>query len=109
MTFPIPLMFTRLTPSPKGLKLKTLNHFLVSGLPQGHQDSITGLAFSGDGVSLATACEDRNVRVFRIAELLAKNLTSRRRSLTRTAAGVAFGANHSQVLVLTRGMFHLEV
>ena len=35
----------------------------IAGL-RGHGDAVTGLAFSADGTALATACDDRTVRLF---------------------------------------------
>lgn len=48
-------------------------------LSQGHQGAVTGLAFSADGSALATVCEDRALRVYRMDNIADSGLTFRRR------------------------------
>ena len=48
-------------------------------LSQGHQGALTGLAFSADGSALATVCEDRALRLYRMDSVADSGLTFRRR------------------------------
>lgn len=69
---------------------------------KGHSDTVNGLSFSADGLSLATACDDRSVRVFSLNDVAGK-VGFKSRSLRKAPADVAFGTNSQHVAVLTRG------
>lgn len=58
---------------------------------QGFQDSVTGLGFSPDGLHLATVCQDRVLRIFKLEDVHAKSFGVKRKSLTRDPVDVAFG------------------
>lgn len=73
---------------------------------QGHNEDVTGLAFSFDGTALATACEDKCVRVYKMQDLKAKNISSIKHQMTAVPIDVAFGATTSQVATTTRGQQH---
>jgi WD40 repeat protein len=69
---------------------------------RGHTDAVTGLAFSADGASLATACEDRTLRVYAVGDPYAKALPFRHHALRKGVQDVAFGGA-GKVAVLTQG------
>ncbi len=76
---------------------------------KGHTDVVNGLSFSFDGRALATACDDRTVRVFSLAELGGpKNIGFRSLALRRAPADVAFGSDDAHLAVLTRGAASAE-
>lgn len=63
--------------------------------------------FSTAGAEMAAllaACEDRAVRVFKLADVTSSSINVRRKNLTRGPVDVAFGASDSQLLVLTKGV-----
>ena len=64
---------------------------------------MNGLAFSADGSALATACEDKCIRVYRMQDLTAKNISSIKHNMTAVPTDVAFGATTDMVAVTTRG------
>lgn len=71
---------------------------------KGHTDVVNGLSFSVDGLSLATACDDRAVRVYALSELGGpKSIAFRSYALRKAPADVGFGPDAQQVAVLTRG------
>lgn len=75
---------------------------------RGHTDAVGGLAFSADGTALATACEDRSVRVFALADLATgKQLAFRSKALRRGPVDVAFVDDAEHVAVMTKGAPHL--
>ena len=78
---------------------------------QGHVDNITGFAFSHDGDAVATACEDRVVRLFTqlTADITSKGINFRRRTLTAAPVDVAFGTSSSEVAVTAKGEALLKV
>lgn len=66
---------------------------------------MTGLAWSPDGQALATACEDRTIRVFNLSgDLSSSNIGFRRKALTRGLVDVAFGQSAKQLVALTKGV-----
>ena len=73
---------------------------------QGHNDDVTGLAFSSDGSALATACEDKCIRVYKMQDLKAKNISSIKHQMTAVPIDVAFGVTSHQVATTTRGKLH---
>lgn len=70
---------------------------------QGHTDHIGGLAFCADGTSIATACEDRVVRLFKLTDVAAKNLAFMKHNMTSTPVDVAFGSASNLLAVTTKG------
>ncbi len=76
---------------------------LRSMLLQGHTDNVGGLAFSADGSALATACEDRVIRVFKLTDVRAKNMGFMKHSMTTTPVDVAFGSASNLLAVTARG------
>lgn len=71
---------------------------------KGHGDLVTGLGWSPDGRALATACEDRTIRVFDLSgSLTSSNVNFRRRAVTCGLVDVAFGQSANQLVVLTKG------
>jgi hypothetical protein len=53
---------------------------------------------------LATACEDRTIRVFNLSnDLSSSNIGFRRKALTRGLVDVAFGQSAKQLVALTKG------
>ncbi|KAI7845338.1 hypothetical protein COHA_001045 [Chlorella ohadii] len=76
----------------------------ITGL-RGHTAEVTGLSWSPDGESLATACDDRTVRVFDLRDPTAKSIPCRKKELLRCGVqDVAFGDDAQHVAVLTKGM-----
>lgn len=76
---------------------------------QGHTDHVGGLAFSADGSSIATACDDRVVRLFKLSNAAAKNLTFMKHNMTSNPVDVAFGSASNLLAVTTKGEFSLSV
>jgi WD40 repeat protein len=76
----------------------------INGL-KGHMGTVTGISFSSDGKSLATACEDRCLRIFDlIGDIAGKNIPFKQFDLTRHGVqDVAFSASTTQVAVMTQG------
>ncbi len=66
---------------------------------------VNGLSFSADGLSLATACDDRAVRVYSLGEGLGgpKSIGFRSVPQRKAPADVAFGTDSNHVAALTRG------
>ncbi|KAL4432387.1 hypothetical protein ABPG77_001686 [Micractinium sp. CCAP 211/92] len=106
---------------PKGVSMKQLLKEASKGKPGQHQDrhatsklfitglkghtaEVTGLAWSPDGTQLATACDDRTVRVFNLSDPTAKNIPFRRKELRVGVQDVAFGDDNSHVAVQTKGL-----
>lgn len=74
---------------------------------KGHADSVLALAFDRDASTLATACEDRVVRLFKCAQLTGTGGQScRRLPVTALPSGIAFGSDAQQLFVLTNGTQH---
>ena len=71
---------------------------------------MNGLAFSADGTALATACEDKCIRVYRMQDLTAKNISSIKHNMIAVPIDVAFGATANTVAITTRGelLMHCE-
>lgn len=74
-------------------------------LLQGHADGVVGLSWSHDGSSIATASDDRAVRVFNLTDLTSRNINIKRKALLRAPVDVCFGATAEQLLVLTKGVY----
>ena len=72
-------------------------------LLQGHTDNVGGLAFSADGSALATACEDRVIRLFKLTDVRAKNMGFMKHNMTTTPVDVAFGSAPNLLAVTARG------
>jgi WD40 repeat protein len=83
------------------------SELFINGL-RGHTDSVTGLAFSSDGKTLATACEDRCLRIFDLSvDVAGKNIPFKQFDLTRHGVhDVAFSVNATHVAVMTQGGVH---
>ena len=79
------------------------SHELCINILKGHTDGVVGLAWSPDGTAVATACEDRAVRIFSIPDLESRNVGIKRKALLRAPVDVCFGADADQLLVLTKG------
>ena len=62
-----------------------------------------GVAFSADGSALATACEDRTIRLFKLSDVAAKNMGFVKHNMTSIPVDVAFGAASNQLAVTHRG------
>ena len=70
---------------------------------QGHTDNVGGLAFSADGSALATACDDRVIRLFKLTDVRAKNMGFMKHNMTTTPVDVAFGSASNLIAVTARG------
>lgn len=70
---------------------------------QGHTDNVGGLAFSADSSALATACEDRVIRVFKLGDVTAKNMGFMKHNMTTTPVDVAFGSASNLLAVTAKG------
>ncbi|PSC75857.1 Transducin beta 2 [Micractinium conductrix] len=75
----------------------------ITGL-KGHTAEVTGLAWSPDGTQLATACDDRTVRLFNLSDPTAKNIPFKRKELRVGVQDVAFGDDDAHVAVQTKGL-----
>jgi WD40 repeat protein len=73
----------------------------VTGL-RWHTAEVTGLAWSPDGTQLATACDDRTVRVFNLSDPTAKSIPFRSKELRVGVQDVAFGEDSQHVAVQVR-------
>ena len=98
------------TPSPPfprrslgGVDKQSCSKLFIAGL-RGHTDAVTGLAWSPDGASLATACEDRTVRVYDLRDPTAKSIPMRKKELLRAGVlDVGFGADSNHVVLQVGG------
>ncbi len=73
---------------------------------QGHGDVVTGLGWGPDGQALATACDDRTIRVYKLSgDLTSSSINFRRKIVTRGLVDVAFGQSEQQLLVLAKGAY----
>lgn len=61
------------------------------------------MAWSADGAAIATASEDRAVRIFSLPDLTSRNVNIKRKALLRAPVDVCFGSDTEQLLVLTKG------
>uniref|UniRef100_A0A0D6R247 Anaphase-promoting complex subunit 4 WD40 domain-containing protein n=1 Tax=Araucaria cunninghamii TaxID=56994 RepID=A0A0D6R247_ARACU len=77
------------------------HHPLDLNTLKGHADAVTGLCFSSDGRSLATACADRVVRVFKLDDVSSKSFKFLRINMPSGSHPVAvtFCKDASQLLV----------
>ncbi|GBG76057.1 hypothetical protein CBR_g21297 [Chara braunii] len=82
-------------------KAQQHRHPLCFNTVKGHTDAVTGLHFSPDGRNLATACTDRVIRVFKVADITAKSFKFLRIDLPVgiMPVDVAVGGNASEVVV----------
>lgn len=78
-------------------------HELCINTLKGHADGVCGLAWSADGTAVATACEDRAVRIFSVPDLTSRNVSIKRKALLRAPVDVCFGSNAEELMVLTKG------
>lgn len=82
------------------------HHPLDLNTLKGHGDAVTGLCFSPDGRSLATACGDGVVRIFRLDDVSSKSFKFLR--INVPAGGhpkaVVFADNASSVLVASQAL-----
>ncbi|XP_052170603.1 uncharacterized protein LOC127786903 [Diospyros lotus] len=77
------------------------HHPLDLNTLKGHGDSVTGLCFSSDGHSLATACADGMVRVFKLDDASSKSFKFLRINLPTGShpIGVTFSDDASSLVV----------
>lgn len=73
----------------------------IMGL-KGHTAEVTGLSWSPDGTALATACDDRTVRIFNLADPTAKSIPFRKKELRVGVQDVAFADDEQHVAVQVR-------
>ncbi|KAG6403268.1 hypothetical protein SASPL_135485 [Salvia splendens] len=82
------------------------HHHLNLNTLKGHGDAVTGLSFSPDGRSLATACGDGVVRIFRLDDASSKSFKFLRINLP--AGGhpnaVAFAGDASSIVVASQAL-----
>ncbi|KAF8032394.1 hypothetical protein BT93_D1341 [Corymbia citriodora subsp. variegata] len=82
------------------------HHPLDLNTLKGHSDSVTGLCFTSDGRSLATACADGVVRVFKLDDASNKSFKFLRINLPAGGhpTAVAFGDDVSSVIVASQNL-----
>ncbi|CAM6024716.1 unnamed protein product [Sphagnum balticum] len=83
------------------------HHHLDLNTLKGHGDSITGIAFTSNGRGLATACQDRVVRVFKLDDASSKSQKFLRINLPSGGiqpTAVVFGEGASQLVVATQDL-----
>ncbi|XP_062156412.1 uncharacterized protein LOC133864175 [Alnus glutinosa] len=80
------------------------HHPLDLNTLKGHGDSVTGICFSSDGQSLATACADGVVRVFKLDEASSKSFKFLRINLPAGGhpTAVAFSNGASSIVVASQ-------
>lgn len=83
---------------------KATHHPLYLNTLKGHTDNVGGLAFSADGSALATACDDRVIRLFKLTDVRAKNMGFMKHNMTTTPVDVAFGSASNLIAVTARGI-----
>ena len=76
---------------------------------QGHTDNVGGLAFSADSSAVATACEDRVIRLFKLADVTAKNMGFVKHNMTATPVDVAFGSSFNILAVTAKGHHTVQI
>ncbi|KAK9819711.1 hypothetical protein WJX72_001552 [[Myrmecia] bisecta] len=79
------------------------HHPLYLNTLKGHVDTVNGLAFSPTGTAIATACEDRALRIFKLEDVTSKSIGFRRKNLTRGPVDVGFGASDDELVAVTKG------
>jgi WD40 repeat protein len=86
--------------------LNKKHHPLDLNTLKGHGDSVTGLSFSPDGHSLATACADGVVRVFKLDDAASKSFKFHRINLPAGGppTAIAFTDDSSSVVVATHNL-----
>ncbi|KAD3069197.1 hypothetical protein R6Q59_016828 [Mikania micrantha] len=82
------------------------HHPLDLNTLKGHGDSVNGLCFSSDGHSLATACDDGVVRVFKLDDASSKSFKFMRINLPAGGhpIAVAFDDDGSSVVVASQSL-----
>lgn len=82
------------------------HHPLDVNTLKGHGDSVTGLCFSSDGHSLATACDDGVVRVFKLDDASSKSFKFLRINLPAGChpTGVSFCDDASSLVVACQAL-----
>ncbi|KAG7018943.1 Transducin beta-like protein 2 [Cucurbita argyrosperma subsp. argyrosperma] len=82
------------------------HHPLDLNTLKGHGDYVTGLCFSPDGSSLATACGDGVIRVFKLDDASSKSFKFLRINLPAGGhpTAVAFGDNATSIIVSSQGL-----
>ncbi|XP_057980913.1 uncharacterized protein LOC131166406 [Malania oleifera] len=80
------------------------HHSLDVNTLKGHSDSVTGLCFSSDGRSLATACADGVVRVFKLDDASSKSFKFLRINVPMGGhpTAVAFSDDASSIVVASQ-------
>ncbi|EXB52649.1 Transducin beta-like protein 2 [Morus notabilis] len=80
------------------------HHPLDVNTLKGHGDSVTGLCFSSDGRSLATACADGVIRIFKLDDASSKSFKFLRINLPAggNPVAVAFSDDASSVVVASQ-------
>ncbi|XP_076948789.1 uncharacterized protein LOC143621162 [Bidens hawaiensis] len=86
--------------------LNKRHHPLDLNTLKGHGDSVNGLCFSSDGHSLATACDDGVVRVFKLDDASSKSFKFMRINLPAGGhpTAVAFVDDASSVVVASQSL-----
>ncbi|KAI7742059.1 hypothetical protein M8C21_030065 [Ambrosia artemisiifolia] len=86
--------------------LNKRHHPLDLNTLKGHGDSVNGLCFSSDGHSLATACDDGVVRVFKLDDATSKSFKFMRINLPAGGhpTAVAFVDDASSVVVASQSL-----
>ncbi|WCJ22854.1 Transducin/WD40 repeat-like superfamily protein [Euphorbia peplus] len=84
--------------------LNKRHHPLDLNTLKGHGDAVTGLCISSDGRSLATACADGMVRVFRLDDASSKSFKVHRISLPAggVPVAVAFSDDASSIVLVSQ-------
>jgi len=81
------------------------SELFLTGL-KGHTDAVTGIGFSKDGQLLATACEDRTVRVYNVTDGISPQKPGtayRQYPMRYGVVDIAF-CDESHVAILTQGL-----
>jgi WD40 repeat protein len=89
----------RLDTPPRDISLSLLSCILS----QGHPDIINAAAWSPNGRLIATACDDMQLRVFDVAQLVSQNIKFKWVKTPQAALGVGFGNDGSSLVAALRG------
>ncbi|MEW5317650.1 MAG: hypothetical protein WDW38_008932 [Sanguina aurantia] len=79
-------------------------HELFLNTLKGHGDVVHGIAWSSDGLSLATACEDMYLRIFDVSDLASREPRFKRVKTAKIPLGVGWGDGPETLTTVMKGI-----